>query len=45
MNVLDKSIDSYNIYYKIVGILVLMFIFYKFGYLIGKFLANLNLLF
>ncbi|AVM66683.1 glycerol-3-phosphate transporter [Peptostreptococcaceae bacterium oral taxon 929] len=43
MKFLGKSMDSYPRYYKIVGILILMFLLYKFGYLIGKFVANINL--
>lgn len=43
MKFLRKSMDSYPTYYKIVGILILMFLLYKFGYLFGKFAANINL--
>ena len=43
MKFLGKSMDSYPTYYKIVGILILMFLLYKFGYLFGKFVANINL--
>lgn len=30
-------------YYKVVGILIFMFLLYKFGYLFGSFVANINL--
>ena len=43
MKILGKSMDSYPTYYKIVGILILMFLLYKFGYLFGKLAANINL--
>lgn len=43
MNYLRNLIDSCPVCFKIVGILVLMFILYKFGYLFGKFIANMNL--
>lgn len=43
MKLLYKSIDSYPRYYKILAVLVLFIIFYKFGYILGKFIANINL--
>lgn len=43
MKFLRKSMNSYPTYYKVVGILIFMFLLYKFGYLFGKFLANINL--
>ena len=43
MKFLEKLKDSYPTSYKIVVILILMFLLYKFGYLIGKFVANINL--
>lgn len=43
MKFLGKLMDSYPSYYKIVGVLIFMFLLYKFGYLFGKFVANINL--
>ncbi len=43
MKMLRKLMDSYPTYYKVVGILIFMFLLYKFGYLIGKFVASINL--
>ena len=42
MKFLEKLRDSYPAYYKIVGILILMLLLYKFWYLFGKLVANIN---
>lgn len=43
MNYLRNFKDSYPMYFKIAVILILMLILYKIGYLLGNFIANINL--
>lgn len=43
MNYLKKITDSHTKYYKILKILIFMFLIYKIGYIIGEFIANIGL--